>query len=94
MWSDTPFTELVGIRYPLIQAPMAGSTTPAMVAAVSNAGGLGSLAAARLRPAEVTAACRAIRAATARPFNVNFFVYTPPVDDPVREAAFRARLAP
>ena len=49
-WSDTRLARLLGTRYPLIQAPMAGVNTPELVAAVSNAGGLGSLGAAMLRP--------------------------------------------
>jgi nitronate monooxygenase len=35
--------DLLGVELPVIQAPMAGATTPDMVIAVSNAGGLGSL---------------------------------------------------
>lgn len=44
----------LSITHPIIQAPMAGATTPALVAAVSNAGGLGSLA--RVRPASILVA--------------------------------------
>ncbi len=47
MWPRKDLIELLGITHPIIQAPMAGSTTPAIVAAVSNAGGLGSLGCAR-----------------------------------------------
>ena len=44
-WPDTALTRRLGIRYPIIQAPMAGDPgTPQLVAAASNAGGLGSLA--------------------------------------------------
>ena len=43
MWRDTRITELFGIQHPVVQAPMAGSTTPELVAAVGAAGGLGSL---------------------------------------------------
>jgi nitronate monooxygenase len=67
------FTSLVGIDHPIIQAPMAGSTTSALVAAVSNAGGLGSLGAANLSPDEIIAAINEIRSLTDRPFNVNLF---------------------
>ena len=38
------FTRLLGIQQPIIQAPMLGVSTPALAAAVSNAGGLGSIA--------------------------------------------------
>ncbi|MBI3969557.1 MAG: DUF561 domain-containing protein [Chloroflexi bacterium] len=65
---------VLNVQYPIIQAPMAGgTTTPALVAAVSNAGGLGSLGAAYLTPEQITAAVAAIRELTDRPFNVNLF---------------------
>jgi len=50
-----------------------GPTTPELVAAVSNAGGLGSLGAAYLTPDQITEAIRRIRALTDKPFNVNLF---------------------
>ncbi len=43
MWPRTDLLDLLKLEHPIIQAPMAGSTTPALAAAVSNAGGLGSL---------------------------------------------------
>ncbi len=62
-------------RYPIIQAPMAGgATTPALVAAVSNAGGLGSLAAGYMEPDEIKKTIRKIKALTNYPFAVNLFV--------------------
>ena len=64
----------LGIEHPVIQAPMAGGpTTPELVAAVSNAGGLGSLGAAYLTPDQIIDAIRRIRALTDKPFNVNLF---------------------
>jgi nitronate monooxygenase len=64
----------LGIEHPVLQAPMAGGpSTPELVAAVSNAGGLGSLGAAYLTAEEITEAIRRIRQATDRPFNVNLF---------------------
>jgi nitronate monooxygenase len=74
-WLQTPLTERLHIRYPLIQAPMAGGiTTPQLVAAVSNAGGLGSLAAGYLEPEQTRAVIAAVRALTDKPFAVNLFV--------------------
>jgi nitronate monooxygenase len=71
--SDT-FLARLGIRHPVILAPMGGGPgTPELVAAVSNAGGLGSLGAAYLTPEQITDAARRIRALTDRPFNVNLF---------------------
>ncbi len=64
----------LGIEHLVIQAPMGGGpTTPELVAAVSNAGGLGSLGAAYLTPDQITEAIRRIRALTDKPFNVNLF---------------------
>ncbi|MGV0036070.1 MAG: NAD(P)H-dependent flavin oxidoreductase [Candidatus Azotimanducaceae bacterium WSBS_2022_MAG_OTU7] len=64
-----PFT----IEHPIIQAPMAGACTPELVAAVSNAGGLGSLGAAPMKPEVLRAQIQKIRALTDRPFNINLF---------------------
>ncbi|MBO9731137.1 MAG: nitronate monooxygenase [Chitinophaga sp.] len=73
------FTRTLGITYPLIQAPMLGITTPAMVAAVSNSGGLGSLPVGGLPPEKVTALIREVKALTQQPFEVNLFTYEPPL---------------
>jgi nitronate monooxygenase len=86
--------ELLATELPLIQAPMAGVQGSALAVAVCNAGGLGSLPCAMLAPDAIRAELAAIRAATARPFNVNFFCHTPPAPSAEREAAWRAVLAP
>ncbi len=68
------FASTLGIEHALILAPMAGGTsTPALVAAVSNAGGLGSMGAGYMRPAQIAESIAQIRALTARPFAVNLF---------------------
>ena len=85
---------LFGTRWPLVQAPMAGAQAPPLAIAVSKAGGLGSLPCAMLSVEEMRKELAAIRAATDRPYNVNFFVHTPPVPDARREEAWRAALAP
>lgn len=90
---STRVTERLGIRYPIIQAPMAGGpTTPALVAAVSNAGGLGSLAAAYLKPAAIRQAIRDIRTLTDRPFAVNLFIPEPFTDDPHKRERMQRHL--
>jgi len=76
----------LGLEVPLVQAPMAGTSTPEMAAAVSNAGALGSIAVGATDVAGARAMIEAVRAATARPFNVNLFVHRPPVPDAMREA--------
>ncbi|HEY2926494.1 NAD(P)H-dependent flavin oxidoreductase [Piscinibacter sp.] len=68
----------LGIDLPIIQAPMAGGwTTPALVAAVCNAGGLGMLAAARLSLEQLRDQIDAVRRLTSRPFGVNFLLAPP-----------------
>jgi nitronate monooxygenase len=72
--SDSQLLKLLGIENPIIQGPMGGGpSTPELVAAVSNAGGLGSLGAAYLTPDQITDAIRRIRTLSSRPFNVNLF---------------------
>lgn len=93
-WKDRRITDLFGIELPIIQAPMAGASTPEMAIAVSQAGGLGSLPGALLSVEQMRAALLQIREATPRPINVNFFVHTVPTADPQREAAWRQQLAP
>lgn len=70
--------EMIGIQHSIIQAPMAGGiTTPELVAAVSNAGALGSIGAAYLTPDQIAEAVAAVRRLTSRPFCVNLFVPSP-----------------
>lgn len=83
-----------GIRLPLIQAPMAGVSTPAMAAAVSNAGGLGSIGIGATDAAGGRGMIEALRAQTDRPFNANVFVHATPRADPGRERAWLDALAP
>jgi nitronate monooxygenase len=77
-WDDTRLSRLVGVRLPLVQAAMSGGlSTPRLAAAVSEAGGLGSLAGAMLSPDELREAIRAVRTLTERPFAVNLFAPLP-----------------
>ncbi|MDE1994386.1 MAG: nitronate monooxygenase [Rhizobiaceae bacterium] len=92
-WPDTRILDLFGIEIPIIQAPMAGATTPEMVLAVSEAGGLGALPSAQYNTEQLRAALDTIRAGTKKPINVNFFAHTMPQADPARQMAWRARLA-
>jgi nitronate monooxygenase len=86
--------QLLGIELPIIQAPMAGVQGSALAAAVSQAGGLGSLPCAMLTLDAMRTEITALQAQTDRPFNVNFFCHTPPVPDSEREAAWRVVLSP
>jgi len=60
----TRLTELLGVRYPIIQAPANFVGVPRLVAAVSNAGGFGILASGRLATGEIRDDIRAVRQLT------------------------------
>jgi nitronate monooxygenase len=86
---------MVRIEHPIIQAPMAGgATTPELVAAVSNAGALGSFAAATLAPKAIVEGVKQIRELTTRPFNVNLFILAPQTPTEADLEKAQARLAP
>lgn len=74
-------TSILKINFPFVQAPMLGITTPAMVAAISNTGGLGSLAIGGLSPEDARKQIRAVKELTNKPFSVNFFAHTIPAED-------------
>jgi enoyl-[acyl-carrier protein] reductase II len=76
----TRFTELFGIKYPIVQAGMNFAAFPPLVAAVCNAGGLGILGALSMRPDELRENIKQIRSLTDKPFGVNFLPYHPEVD--------------
>lgn len=70
----------LGLSCPIIQAPLAGGgDTPALVAAVSEAGGLGSIGASYLSPDRILAAAKEVRSRTVKPFGINLFA---PLPDP------------
>ncbi|MGZ3676158.1 MAG: NAD(P)H-dependent flavin oxidoreductase, partial [Ktedonobacterales bacterium] len=88
-------TQMFDIELPIIQAPMAGGpTTPELVAAVSNAGGLGSLGAAYLAPGVLRETIRQIRQLTDRPYGVNLFLPESPDVSDEQIAQAEALLAP
>ncbi|MEO6570987.1 MAG: nitronate monooxygenase [Ilumatobacteraceae bacterium] len=68
------FTELVGCRLPLQQAAMSGIATPALAAAVSEAGGLGMLAAGRRSVDVARSQIEAVKRATDRPVGMGFII--------------------
>jgi NAD(P)H-dependent flavin oxidoreductase YrpB (nitropropane dioxygenase family) len=83
----TPVCDLLGIRHPIVLGGMAGSTSVPLVAAVSNAGGLGTLGIARTAAEQIPRDIAAIREATGRPFGINFLLFL------AREPAIAAALA-
>jgi nitronate monooxygenase len=83
--------ERLGLRFPIVQAPMAGGPdTPALAAAVSRAGGLGSLGCAYLTADRIEAVAAEVKSRTDRPFALNLFVRA---DQPF-DAAAAARVSP
>jgi nitronate monooxygenase len=91
-WSD--FVARLGITLPIIQAPMAGVSTPQMAAAVSNAGALGSIGVGASDAQGAEGMIRAVRAAASGPLNVNVFCHAPPRPDAATERAWLERLRP
>lgn len=73
----TRITELLGIKHPIIQAGMTHATSPTLVAAVCEAGGLGILGAQAMKSEEVREAIREVKARTNKPFGVNILPYHP-----------------
>lgn len=88
------FLTQLGVRHPIIQAPMAGVATPRLAAAVSEAGGLGSLGLGAGNAVQARQMIEETHALTAKPFNVNVFCHVPAQRDAHREAAWLAHLSP
>ncbi|HTH54593.1 MAG TPA: nitronate monooxygenase [Cyclobacteriaceae bacterium] len=82
-------TDKLNVAYPIVQAPMFGVTTPAMVAAAANVGCLGSLALADMPPEKCIENIRATKLLTSLPFSVNLFVN----DIPKIDERLKARYA-
>lgn len=74
MWNSTRLTDQLSIVYPIVQAGMAGSTTPELVAAISNEGGLGTIGAGYMTLDNLRDEIKAIRNLTNKSFAVNLFV--------------------
>lgn len=86
--------QLLEIEKPIIQAPMAGVGTPALAAAISNAGGLGSLGVGAMNAEGARKVIRQTRELTTRPFNINLFCHQPATSDAERERVWLNWLAP
>jgi nitronate monooxygenase len=78
MNSENVLTEKLHIHYPFVQAPMLNVTTPEMVAAISNAGSLGSLPIGGLSPDKSLALIQKTKSLTNKPFAVNLFANESP----------------
>jgi nitronate monooxygenase len=92
---QTALTKRLGVAYPIVQAPLAGGgDTPALVAAVCEAGGLGFIGAAYMTPEQIGEASRKVRAQTSRPFGMNLFAPVPVPDPPADPQPALERVAP
>ena len=92
--ADFSLLERIGLEWPIFQAPMAGTSTPAMAAAVTNAGALGAIGLAAETPDSAAKVIAATKALTGGPINVNVFCHRPARPDAAVEAAWIARLKP
>lgn len=88
------FCQRLGLAHPIIQAPMAGVATPALAAAVSSIGALGSLGLGASSPGQARQMIDEAQALGARPLNLNVFCHRQPQRDGEHERAWLARLAP
>lgn len=92
---QTFLTERLGLRYPIVQAPLAGGgDTPDLVAAVSEAGALGFIGAAYLTPAQIVESSRAVKARSGQPFGISLFAPLRAPEAPVDPGPALARLVP
>lgn len=90
----TRLTKSLNIDHPIIQAPMAGVSTPGLAAAVSNSGALGSISIGASDPGSARAMIAETRTLTDRPFNVNVFCHVSATPDAHRENQWLEHLAP
>src|SRR5207237_7046840 len=91
----TDLTKRLNLTHPIIPAPMAGGgDTPRLVAAVCEAGALGSIGAAYLTPQQIADAGKAVRSLTLRAFGVNLFAPLPLPERPREAARLLERVGP
>jgi len=83
-WKTNSTTNYLGIKLPIIQAPMAGANGSAMAVAVARAGGLGSLPCAMLTSEQIEKEVITFRSQTSAPINLNFFCHQNPKTDEAR----------
>ena len=95
MTIQTALMQRLGLAHPIVQAPLAGGgDTPALVAAVCEAGGLGFIGGAYLTPAQIRESADAVRERTGRPFGINLFARLPAPAMPADVGAAVDRVAP
>ena len=84
MFEKNKLTQLLGIKYPIIQGGMAGVSESILVSAVSNAGGLGVIGSGFFPPSWLEQEIRKTKELTAKPFGVNLFLQNPKIEDLIK----------
>jgi nitronate monooxygenase len=92
MWPSNPLAERLNLKFPIIQAPMGIITTPAMAAAVSNAGGLGGIGMWGLSAEDAGRRIAGFRQQSAGSLNVNYPLWPDPACAPQITEAMRRHL--
>jgi nitronate monooxygenase len=94
MWSRNALTERLNLRWPFLQAPMGWLSTPALAAAVSNAGGLGGLGMWGFSAEDAKRRIAGFRQQSGGSLNVNYPLWPEPEITPEATVAMRKRLQP
>src|SRR5690349_2489506 len=94
MWSKNAFTERLGLKWPILQSPMGWLSTPALAAAVSNAGGLGGLGMWGFSAEDAERRVAGFRQQSGGSLNVNYPLWPEPRITREAADAMRARLQP
>jgi len=87
------YTQHLGVKLPIIQAPMAGVQDSQLAIAVAKAGGLGSLPCAMLSPQQIESELHKLTSATSAPINLNFFCHQPPESNAEIESRWQNTLS-
>jgi nitronate monooxygenase len=94
MWSRNAFTDRLDLKWPILQAPMGWLSTPALAAAVSNAGGLGGLGMWGFSAEDAERRIAGFRQQSGGALNVNYPLWPEPKITPQASDAMRKRLQP
>jgi len=92
MWSANALTKRLNLRWPILQAPMGSASTPALAAAVTNAGGLGGLGMWSRSAEEAARRIAGFRQQSSGSLNVNYPIWPDPGCEPETTAAMRRHL--
>ncbi len=94
MWSQNAFTERLNLKWPILQAPMGWLSTPALAAAVSNAGGLGGLGMWGFSAEDAERRIAGFQQLSGGSLNVNYPLWPEPKITPETSEPMQARLQP